>query len=106
MECGDTAFIQFGFGDGSIGSFHYLAGGSKIFPKERLEVFCGGGILQIDNFRTLTPFDWLGASRQRLWKQDKGHAAEIKALVEAAGSGGSSLIPFHGIVEVTRTCLD
>lgn len=106
MECGDTAVIQVAFADGSIGTIHYLANGSKSFPKERLEVFCGGGILQLDNFRTLTPFDWPGASRQRLWKQDKGHAAEIRALVEAASSGGSSPIPFHEIVEVTRTCLD
>ena len=31
----------------------YLANGSKAFPKERLEVFAAGRVLQLDNFRKL-----------------------------------------------------
>ena len=38
----DTATIQLSFEDGSIGTIHYYANGSKSFPKERLEVFAGG----------------------------------------------------------------
>ena len=43
---GDTVSIQLFFSDESIGTIHYLANGNKSFPKERLEVFCGGRILQ------------------------------------------------------------
>ena len=35
----DTFSLQLRFVDGSIGTVHYFASGSKAFPKERLEVF-------------------------------------------------------------------
>jgi predicted dehydrogenase len=40
-----------------------------------------------------------------LWRQDKGHEAEIQAFVEAVRDGGASPIPFEKIVEVPRTTL-
>ena len=49
----DKASITLRFEDGSIGAIHYLANGHKSFPKERLEVFAGGRILQLDNYRKL-----------------------------------------------------
>ena len=56
----DTVNIQLSFADGSIGSIHYYANGSKSFPKERLEVFAEGGVLQLDNFQKLKGFGWPG----------------------------------------------
>ena len=41
-----TAFIL-GFADGSFGTIHYLANGAASFPKERIEVFCAGRVLQL-----------------------------------------------------------
>ncbi len=38
----DTLSIQISFEDGSVGTVHYFANGSKAFPKERLEVFASG----------------------------------------------------------------
>ena len=35
----DTVTLSFSFEDGSIGTIHYFANGSKKFPKERVEVF-------------------------------------------------------------------
>jgi predicted dehydrogenase len=98
----DKAVITLGFADGSIGSIHYLANGHKGFPKERLEVFCGGRILELDNFRRLTGYGWKGFREDRLWRQDKGHAAEVAAFVSAVEKGGKPLIPFDELVEVTR----
>ncbi len=60
------------FEDGSMGTVHYFANGPKSFPKERLEVFCNGAVLQLDNFRGLRGYDWPGFSKMNLWKQDKG----------------------------------
>src|SRR5262249_23235466 len=78
---GDTVTLQLTFADGSIGTIHYFANGSKAFPKERLEVFAQGRVLQLDNFRTLTGFGWPGFRRARLWKQDKGQKACAAAFV-------------------------
>ncbi|HUU81178.1 MAG TPA: Gfo/Idh/MocA family oxidoreductase, partial [Acidobacteriota bacterium] len=103
---GDTVSIQLKFADGSIGTIHYLANGSRRFPKERLEVFCGGRILQLDNFKTLRGYGWKNFKKMKLWRQDKGHRAEIKAFLEAVQSGGASPIPFDEIVEVTKTTIE
>ena len=67
----DTITLQLSFADGSIGTVHYFANGSKSFPKERLEVFASGGVLQLHNFRKLTGYGWPGFSKMNLWRQDK-----------------------------------
>lgn len=89
------------FADGSIGTVHYFANGSKSFPKERLEVFCAGRVLQLDNFRRLKGYGWPKFKEMNLWRQDKGHAAEIEAFVSAIREGRPSPIPFAELVEVT-----
>ncbi|PZN87107.1 MAG: dehydrogenase, partial [Candidatus Methylumidiphilus alinenensis] len=60
---GDTVTLTLRFADGSMGTVHYLANGHKSFPKERLEVFCSGRILQLDNFRKLKGFGWPGFAK-------------------------------------------
>ena len=68
----DKATITMAFADGSFGTVHYLANGHRSFPKERLEVFCGGSVLQLDNFRSLSGYGWPGFSTMKLRRQDKG----------------------------------
>ena len=51
--CPDTFSIQLKFEEGSIGTIHYFSNGHKLFPKERLEIFASGKIIQLDNFRKL-----------------------------------------------------
>ena len=89
----DTVNIQLSFADGSIGSIHYYANGSKSFPKERLEVFAEGGVLQLDNFQKLKGFGWPGFKKMNLWRQDKGQKACVKAFVESISKDNESPIP-------------
>jgi len=89
-----------------MGTVHYLANGHKLFPKERLEIFSSGRVLQLDNFRTLQGFGWPGFSKMNLWRQDKGNAACVAAFVQAIRQGGSSPIPFPELVEVSRVTFD
>ena len=103
---GDTATIQLMFADGSIGSIHYFANGSRRFPKERLEVFAAGRVLQLDNFRRLTGFGWPGFSSMNLWRQDKGQMGCVAAFVRALERGEPSPIPFAEIVEVSRVAIE
>jgi predicted dehydrogenase/threonine dehydrogenase-like Zn-dependent dehydrogenase len=97
----DKMTIVLEFADGSLGTVHYFANGSKRFPKERVEVFSEGRVLTLDNFQALTGYGWPGLGRARLWRQDKGHAAEIAAFVERIARGGEPLIPFAELEEVT-----
>ena len=105
-DSGDTATIQLGFADGSIGTVHYFANGSKAFPKERLEVFAGNRVLQLDNFRRLTGFGWPGFRRKALWRQDKGQKACAAAFVAAVQDGGAAPIAFDEIIEVSRLTIE
>jgi predicted dehydrogenase/threonine dehydrogenase-like Zn-dependent dehydrogenase len=102
----DTVTLQFEFADGSIGTVHYFANGSKAFPKERLEVFSEGRTLQLDNFRKLTGFGWPGFKRMNLWRQDKGQAACARAFLEAIVQGKDSPIPLEELVEVSRVSIE
>lgn len=108
MNCStkDTADIQLSFEDGSIGTIHYYANGSKSFPKERLEVFAQGGILQLDNYQKLTGFGWPGFKKMNLWQQDKGQKACVKAFVDAISKGHASPIPIEEIFEVSRISIN
>jgi predicted dehydrogenase len=102
----DTVTITITYEDGSIGTVHYFASGHKSFPKERLEVFTGGRILVLDNFRKLTGFGWPGFKSMRLWKQNKGAAEMAVAFVAAIRANDLSPIPFDELLEVSRTTLN
>lgn len=106
VERADKMTLTLAFKDGSLGTVHYFANGHKSYPKERLEVFCDGRILVLDNFRALHGYGFAGFNKQKLWQQDKGHAACIDAFVQAVRSGQSAPIPFEELVEVTRASFD
>jgi predicted dehydrogenase/threonine dehydrogenase-like Zn-dependent dehydrogenase len=102
----DTATLLLEFQDGSIGTVHYLANGNKAFPKERLEVFAGGRILQLENFRKLTGNGWKGFTNMNLWRQDKGQKACAAAFVQSVRERGPNPIPFDELIEVAHATID
>ena len=102
----DKVTINIKFKDGSFGSIHYFANGNKRFPKERIEVFCSGGIIQLDNFRKMKGYNWPGFSKMNMWRQDKGQKAEVTAFINAVKNGGSSPISFDELMEVSRTTIE
>jgi predicted dehydrogenase len=102
----DKATITLQFADGSVGTIHYLANGDKGFPKERLEVFCAGRVLQLDNFRKLRGWGWKGFSKLNLWRQDKGQTACAKAFVDAVKAGAPCPIPLDEVIEVSRVSIE
>ena len=80
--------------------------GTASFPKERIEVFNGGRVLQIDNFRKLRAFGWSGARSVKVKGQDKGHSAFAAAFVDAVKTGGPSPVPFDELMEVSRCVVE
>lgn len=102
----DKVVITLGFADGSIGTIHYLANGANTFPKERIEIFSAGKILQLNNFRHLTGYGWPKFKKMNLWKQDKGQISCCKAFIEAIEQGLQSPIPFNEIIEVARITIE
>jgi predicted dehydrogenase len=103
---GDTVTISIGFADGSLGTIHYFANGSKAFPKERLDVFAAGRVLQLDNFRKLTGFGWPGFKSMNLRRQDKGQRACAVAFLAAVQGTAPAPIPVEELFEVSRSVID
>jgi predicted dehydrogenase/threonine dehydrogenase-like Zn-dependent dehydrogenase len=101
----DKASIILGFEDGSFGTIMYLANGAASFPKERVEVFAAGRVLQLDNFRKLKGYGWPGFSKMNLWKQDKGQNACAAAFLQAVEKGVPA-IPADEIFEVALVTIE
>lgn len=102
----DKVSVTLQFEDGSCGALHYLANGHKSYPKERLEVFCAGRVLQLDNFHTLRGWGWRSFSRMKLWRQNKGQKACAAAFIQAVRDGSKPPIPVAEIFEVARVSIE
>jgi hypothetical protein len=83
----------------------YLANGAASFPKERVEVFTAGRVLQLDNFRKLKGYGWPGFSKMNLWRQDKGQNACAAAFLQSIATGQPA-IPVDEIFEVARVTVE
>ncbi len=98
----DNVSMTFTFADGSTGVVDYLANGDKSFAKERVEVFCGGRLAVLDDYRALEMVE--NGNRKVLksaFKQDKGHYREMQALAHSLRSGAAP-IAYEQLIGVTR----
>ena len=103
---GQDVIVSLEFSDGSQGTISYLCSGDRAFSKERVEVFGGGSVAILDDFRRLDLVRHGRKTSFRAWlKQDKGHAAEWKAFCENIQSGQPAPIPFDEIAASTRATI-
>jgi predicted dehydrogenase/threonine dehydrogenase-like Zn-dependent dehydrogenase len=98
----DNVSMTFTFPDGSIGVVDYLANGDKAFPKERVEVFCGGQVAVLDDFVSLQ-ITRDGKIKEEKAAQDKGWVNEWRALTKAIRAGGEPLIPYEQLIGVAKS---
>jgi predicted dehydrogenase/threonine dehydrogenase-like Zn-dependent dehydrogenase len=101
----EATSVTLRFADGSQGTLHYFAQGHRGFPKERMTVFSDGRVLELDDFRRLWGWGWPSFSRMNLFRQDKGHRAELAEFVRRIAEGGPPLIEFTELMNVTEGTL-
>jgi predicted dehydrogenase/threonine dehydrogenase-like Zn-dependent dehydrogenase len=102
----DNVVMTLEFANGSIANVVYTANGDKAMSKERVEVFGGGRVAVLDDFRTLELWaDGRKTVQKSHLGQDKGHNAECEAFVRAVKEGSESPIPFDSIVNTTLTTI-
>ena len=103
---GQDVIASLEFADGSQGTISYSCSGDRAFSKERVEVFGGGAVAVLDDFRQLELVQRGQKSSSRAWlKQDKGHAAEWKAFCESIQNGRPAPISFEEIAASTRATI-
>jgi predicted dehydrogenase len=102
---GDRSALTLRHANGGVSTLLYTGGGDHAFAKERVEVFGAGRVAVIDDFRRVeTARD--GRLKARRWRgQDKGHAAEVAAFVEAVRAGGPGPIPEAELIATSRAAL-
>ncbi len=93
------------FDNGSVASINYFAGGDKGFAKERIELFGGGRIAVIDDFKTLTLSKGARAQTRKISGRDKGHGAELRAFFEALRQSEQPPIAYSSILNSSRAAL-
>jgi predicted dehydrogenase len=90
----DNVVITLSFSDGSIAIITYLANGDKSLSKETFEIFCGGKVARLDDFRLLE-LTRGGKTEKFRSNQDKGHKAAWTAFLKSIRTGSPPLIPYE-----------
>lgn len=100
----DDVVVTLRMANGSIATIAYFVDGNPALPKERVEVFGGGASGIIDDFRrtVLRVGEKKHTTGGRLAGQDKGHAAEVAAFVDAVASGAPSPVSAPSAFNATR----
>ena len=102
----DNYHIQLTFGNGSVATVMYTSDGDSSFGKEYIEVFGGGAVGVIDNFRS--------AFFQRNGKkikfsasggQNKGHGAELEAFMNMIRGQAQQVLTAEHIYHSSRAVL-
>jgi len=95
----DTVAIILEFENGSIANISYYSNGNKSVNKEFIEIYNGGVIVQIDDFKDLKIH---GKSLKSISSsQDKGHKLEVIQFIDCIENGKPAPISFESIYNTT-----
>ena len=95
-ETNNTLIVNLKMKNGNIASINYFSNGNNCIPKEFIEVFSNGLIMQIDDFKELRIFN----KAKKIIKysnQDKGHVNCIKSMLSCISNGTNTPISFNDI---------
>jgi predicted dehydrogenase len=96
----DQVHITLRHESGGISHVAYISSGDKSFPKERMEIFGGGRVAVLDDFRKVSLCKNGKTTDTKLAKQDKGHSSEIAAFAKSL-TNGTTTIPWDELSSVT-----
>lgn len=97
----DNISVTIKFSNGSIGNLVYVANGSTLLAKERIEVSGGGKSAIIEDFNKVIIHSNNKIQAEKL--AGKGHAEEIRLFLTSIEKGMPSPIPFESLYLTTIT---
>lgn len=101
ISASDNRTTTVRYSDGSVATLIYTALGTPTLPKEYLEVFSGGSVLVLDDFKALHVY----GTAQQGWaaeQQDKGHMEELRAFARYARGESGPPITLDSLIETTK----
>ena len=102
----DNTSISILFEDGSLGTINYFPNGPQNYSKEKIEVFCDGSSLCIDNFMKMQGYNWKGFSKMNLYSQNKGNKECVDAFISSIKNSEPSPIPYEEILQSAKISID
>lgn len=101
----DNFIATIKYNNGSIATLTYTALGDKNYPKEKMEIFCDGNVLVMDDYKSLKVFGmkcdgWSAKTAQ------KGQLQELKMLAESLATGGIWPISLEEQIQATRIAFE
>jgi len=100
LNYSNTVTLIMKYADGSIANVSYISNGDSSFPKERVEIFGGGSVACIDNYKELTLVRSGKSQKINLRGQDKGQREMIKAYINSL-STDKDIINLDDLFSVT-----
>ena len=97
-----TASIK--FSEGSLAHLTYTAMGSNKYPKERMEIFCEGKVIIMDDYKQLTVAGLKGSDFSTK-SVDKGHRYMLKSFGDVIQNGGDWPIPLWHQIQATEIAI-
>ena len=94
-----TANLQ--FENGSLATIAYTSLGDPGFPKERYEIFTGGNVIVLDNFKNLSVTANGSTKNYSSRNQDKGFRDELIAFRDTVAKGGPGIIDENEFFETS-----
>lgn len=101
LTSADNLAVNIKFSNGSVGNLTYLANGDKSLPKESIEVFGGGKVGIIHDFRSGSIHK--DNKQIKLKSAGKGHKEEVYRFLDQVKEGKGSPISFESICLTTLT---
>lgn len=83
----DNFIATMSLSDGSVASLMYTAMGDASYPKEMAELYVGGSIAVMTDYRHLETYGQSGGSNLRTSRQEKGHKEELAHFADAIRTG-------------------
>jgi len=93
------------YADGSVCTLTYTALGDKSYPKERLEVYCDGKVIVLDDYKDVS----VHGSKAAGWKSSsaqKGQLQELEALAACLRGGAPWPISLSEQLQATRIAFE
>ena len=98
--------IQLQFAGGAAGTLSYVTSNDAPTSKERLEIWCGDKVIDLEDFEEAWLYHDGRDSTLRWRRQQKGHREELAAFREAIKNGGPPPIPYEDLQRTTLAAME
>jgi predicted dehydrogenase len=101
----DNLAITVSFQDGSLGQVIYTSKGSKLFSRERFEVYCEESVGVIEDFRLGQIISGGRKKKLKRFSMNMGYQEEMEFFFNACGNPSHYVELFQSFVDSTRATL-